>query len=156
MLQSMERSAKVNLDVLGLLDSLISIAHDQEGQWEHGKKGISRSDAFAVYHLWRNSRLILAKVKTRFREAASKHDNPTVAQQSLELLPVLTTTFGMLSTEIEFDNRLYAQARILRSVAAKLDMLPNLEQEIADTDRKALKSGIAKFSESLRSELLEA
>ena len=156
MLEGMEASGKVNLEIVGLFDSLIGIARRQEDEWERNRKDISRSDAFAVYHLWRNARLILTKVKERFQEAATRHENPTVALQAIELLPALTTTFGMLSSTVEFDNRLYVQARILRSVAAKLDMLPDLQQEIADTNSIALKSGIAKFSEALRAELLEA
>jgi hypothetical protein len=155
MLEGMEASGKVNLDIVELFGSLIGIARRQEAEWEKNRKDISRSESFAVYHLWRNTRLILTKVKERFQEASARHENPTVVLQAIQLLPALTTTFGMLSSTVEFDNRFYAQARILRSVASKLDMLPDLQQEIADTDSIALKSGIAKFSEALRAELLE-
>jgi len=88
MLQGMEASGRVNLSILGLFDRLIAIARNKEDEWEE-REDVSRADAFAIYHLWRNLRLVLLKVKNRFQEAHSRHQNPEVALQTLELLPTL-------------------------------------------------------------------
>jgi len=155
MLLDMESKGEIDLQVLGLFDKLIGISKTEETEWEK-MKGISRGDAFAVYHLWRNSRLILMKARKRFQDASTKHENPKVAVQALDLMPTLFTTFGMLSGNAsDYGNRLYEQSRLLRSIAARVDMLPDLNQELADVDKKALKQGIERFSEAIGSEILE-
>ncbi len=155
MLADMEKAGKVNLEILTQFDRLIDIAQTQEAFWEK-KTDVRRSDAFIVFHLWRNSRLILTKAKERFHEAVVRHENPRVVLETLEFLPTLVTTFGMLSgNPMDYGNRLYEQSRLLRSIAARVDMLPDLKQEIADADTRELKRGISKFSETLGSELIE-
>jgi len=151
----MESDGQVNLEILELFDKLIDIAQTHETQWEK-TKSVGRGDAFPAYHLCRNSRLVLMKAKNRFRTASAKHENPKVALQTLELLPTLITTFEMIvKQERDYGNKLYEQSRRLRGVAAKVDMLPDLSQELVGSDARSLRQGVTKFSEALGLELLE-
>jgi hypothetical protein len=95
-------------------------------------------DAFLLFHVMRNSRMILEKVSARFTEAKAKHENPVVVDLSKMVIPRLndlyTFTVPIFQNEKHVltqgeRNAILTRLKIVRDVASVAGMLPSVEDE---------------------------
>jgi len=155
LVKNMVDEEKIDKTVITPLSKLLSVAKEREAFWKDCKK-ISARNAFMMYHAWRNLRLIISKMITRFTEAEQHHENPTTANDSLRLLPSLLHTYTFLlelgERELSVDEhkRLYDQITILRNSAFHTGMLPLLEEEMKELDKKAMVVEFGKFARGIR------
>jgi hypothetical protein len=152
MLYDMEDKGKIDLAILPKFDELIGLAKNQERMLDSEGNG-DRMTTFSRFHSWRNCRLVLSKMKDCFSKAQSEGNNPDVALDALEVLPTLVSSFSILATREADPNSLLEQSQLLRETAAKVGMLPELSEEMAEVDRKELTRKLSQFTEALRPEL---
>src|SRR2546427_1258305 len=91
--EEMERSGKVNLSIIPLIQQAIGEANRKEV--ESRKLPTSREDAFVKFHAWRNIGAILGNIKARFEEGLPD-DNPQVAEDTLRAVPEIQILEGIL------------------------------------------------------------
>jgi hypothetical protein len=142
-LTSMVEQKRIDLIVVNKLDSLLHLLSEKEAYWQSNRNVSSRS-AFTVYHGWRNVRLVVNKMRTRFIEAQGRHENPQVAVESLKVLPSLLDVYTCLlelgEKELPRDEMTATFNRIteLRNVAYYSGMLPSISEELQEADKKAV------------------
>lgn len=143
LLDSMERERKVDLSVVDEIDRATIVLDD------YGKKIVSDTSSdvkasFLAYHILRNIRIALQKMKARFATAEENHDNPVVAEVSLALLPLLAESFevaqcweaGPLSQDAE--SSMIEHIRTLRDAMSSASMTMSEEEESEELAKTGL------------------
>lgn len=154
-LATMTEQKKIDLKIITQLDALISFFEEKEKYWKDSKS-VSASSAFALYHAWCNLRLIASKMRSRFQEAEKRHVNPKTAVDCLRILPSLLDVYTNLSEvdgrelSKDEDTATYDGITQLRNVAYHSGMLPSMNDELREVDRKAVIEEFEKFANGFR------
>ena len=150
-LATMIEQEKIDLKIITHLDALISYFEEKEKYWKDNKSVSARS-AFALYHAWRNLRLIASKMRSRFQGAQKRHENPETAVDGLRVLPSLLDVC-MHSSEVEGrelskdeDTATYDGITQLRNIAYHRGMLPSTNDELREVDRRSIVEEFEKFA----------
>lgn len=142
-LADMIEQERIDLKIITRLDALISFFGEKEKYWKDNNSVSARS-AFALYHAWRNLRLIASKMRSRFQEAEKRHENPKTAVDGLRVLPSLLDVYTHLSEvegrELSNDENTatYDGITQLRNTAYHSGMLPSMSEELQEADNKAV------------------
>lgn len=159
-LEIMEKSRKVDLSVIGVLDGLVEDCRRMEKFWIENEQ-IPVEDSYLLYHATRNSRLIFGKMKERFVLASEKHENPKVIEDSLMVAPLLgelhSTVVSLMNRVVtpELQFLISHRLRLLRNIASNVSMLPSPEEEMKGIDRRKLKRRFNRFTNTLQAMLVE-
>jgi len=159
-LATMIEQEKIDLKIITHLDALISYFEEKEKYWREQvrtgeNKSVSARSAFALYHAWRNLRLIASKMRSRFQGAQKRHENPETAVDGLRVLPSLLDVC-MHSSEVEGrelskdeDTATYDGITQLRNIAYHSRMLPSTNDELREVDRRSIVEEFEKFATSI-------
>jgi hypothetical protein len=154
-LATMIEQEKIDLKIVTQLDALVSFFEEKEKYWK-GNKSISPMSAFALYHAWSNLRLIASKMRDRFQMAEKRHENPKTAVDGLRLLPTMLDVFTHLSevgdrdlTKDE-DTATYDGTTELRNIAYHSGMLPSMNEELREVDKKAVIEEFERFATGIQ------
>jgi hypothetical protein len=155
LLDKMERERKVDLAVVGEINGATTVLDDYEKKVVSGTASDIKA-SFLAYHIIRNTRIALQKMKARFMAAEENHDNPIVAEESLSLLPVLAESFnvaqswqvGTLSEDAE--NSMIEQIRILRDAMSNASMTMSEEEESEELVKTGLQSEWGLLADAVR------
>jgi len=154
-LAAMIEQDKIDPQIITRLDALVSFFGEKEKYWKDNKSVSARS-AFALYHAWRNLRLIASKMRTRFLGAERRHENPKTAVDGLRVLPNLLDVYTNLA-EVEGrelskdeDTATYDRITDLRNVAYHSGMLPSMKEELREVDRRAIIEEFEKFASGIQ------
>lgn len=151
-LASMQSAGKVDRAVDQTLEEIITSVSSREQFWFQGEP---TSRNFVVYHSWRNLRLLFSKMRTRFADGETVHDNPLVVDQAREVVPkVLSLLASLVSTEDEPSSQksqqLMRHIRTLRSTANRVKMIAP-EAELEEVDQKKLLEAFDRLLEPMAS-----
>ena len=154
-LATMVEQEKIDPQIVTRLDALISFFREKEKYWK-GNKSVSLASAFALYHAWSNLRLIASKMRYRFQLAEKRHENPKTAVDGLRVFPTLLDVCTHLSevgdrelTEDE-DTATYDGVTELRNIAYHSGMLPSMDEELREVDKKAVIEEFEKFATGIQ------
>ena len=137
---SVDRSFVTKIDVLDLeLAKMKKYWADQ--------KSISIGSAFMFYSAMHNGELVLSKMKDRFNKAHEVDDNPSIACDSLLVMPIISEVFQKAARAAEEKERLnpflptemLKLVSTLRTTARQVNLLPTLDEEVKRTDKNLLK-----------------
>lgn len=154
-LDAMIDRKQLDMSILQPLDELARFARSKEELWKT-YKGVSPKSAFVVYHSWRNIRLIFDKIQNRFLEASKRHENPLVAVDTSKVLASLVDAYTGVTEvegrELAKDEQFATLNRIteLRNVAYSCNMLPSIDDELKETDRKNIVEEFDNFAIAVR------
>ncbi len=151
-LATMQSQGKVNKDVDQTLDHIVTAVSSREQFWFQGEPTPRN---FTIYHSWRNLRLLFSKMRTRFADAETVHDNPLVVDQAREVVPkVLSLLASLVSTEEESTSQksqqLMQHIRRLRSTANKVKMIAP-EAELEEVEKEKLLEAFDRLLEPMAS-----
>jgi len=155
-LDGMIEQKKLDMSIVHPLDELIQFSQNREEHWKT-YKGLSTKSAFVTYHSWRNIRLILEKIKSRFLEAEIRHENPGVAIDGAKVLGSLVDAYTGVTEiegrELSKDEQSATLNRIteLRNVAYSCNMLPSIDDELREADKEAVIEVFDNFAVAVRS-----
>lgn len=154
----MEDEGKINLTIVNDLDVAIQVNRENENFWISYPGDASTS--FTLYHASRNMKLITEKIKKRVLNAAKNSDNPTIANNSIQILPLMSEIlFSIMTMKENFQqkkvNYIDNQIRLLRENSFNLELLPTVNEEIKGLDKRTLKSHLYQLSEKIQEELFE-
>ena len=139
-LASMQAAGRIDKEIDNVLDKIISFVAQREQSCSH------RGDTpktFAIYHSWRNLRLIFSKMRTRFANAQLINGNHLIVDQAREIVPkILQILPSLIAMEIEPSEKEIEQisqrTRELRASARQVDMVPPPSEELKEIDRTKL------------------
>ena len=150
--EEMEKNGKVDIVILDDLkkfnDKIVEI----------GKKWISveHSDGFYFYQAVRNVELILERMMERFRTAKENQDNPQIALDTLDLIPIMdlvveTTDVdcNLEENNVEIVNKLLEYTRDLRDMASVKNLIEDDSKNIIDMDKKTLGEAYEKIMDHI-------
>jgi len=111
------------------------------------QKEVAVGSAFIFYSAMHNAKLVLGKMKQRFKNANKTGDNPSVACDSLLVLPIISEVYHKTAQAAEEKQRLnpflpnatLTLVSTLRTTAKLVSLLPTLDEEVKETDKKQLK-----------------
>ena len=139
--EEMEKNGKVDIAILDDLekfnDKIMTI----------GKKWISvdHNDGFYFYQAVRNVELILGRMMERFRTAKENQDNPQIALDTLDLIPIMDLVveltdvdYNLEKNNVEIVNKLLEHTRDLRDMASVKNLIENDSENIINMDKKTL------------------
>lgn len=148
-------TGKIEPSISRVFDDVIKNCSDTERFWSSNEK-ISNKASFTLYHATRNCRIILEKMRERFKEAVTRKENPVIAEYSLRILPDLNGMCDLITSlkgdTISSNMVTFVMNRVrgLRNTAREVNMLPSPEEEIQKVDRKMLKKHFGRFMDSLQ------
>lgn len=110
------------------------------------QKEVAVGSAFIFYSAMHNAKLVLGKMKQRFKNANKTGDNPRVACDSLLVLPIISEVYQKTTQAAEEKQRLnpflpnatLKLVSTLRTTAKLVSLLPTLREEVKETDKKQL------------------
>lgn len=155
-LQEMEKKSIVDLRVVPTIQNLIDNCQENE-RWRAHNTTEPRENNFALYHAFRNIRLILKKIEEGLKTAKARNSNPIDVENALCLIPTLSSlhifasSFRDKTMNDNFKEKIYFHSRQLRDVANTYSFLPNLDDEIRGINKRTLKSRINRLSETFQS-----
>lgn len=154
-LATMIEQEKIDPQIVTRLDALISFFREKEKYWKDNKS-VSLTSAFALYHAWSNLRLIASKMRYRFQGAEKRHENPKTAVDGLRVLPSLLDVYTHLSEvgdrELakDEDTATYEWITELRNIAYHSEMLPSMDEELREVNKKAVIEEFEKFATGIQ------
>lgn len=92
-LSTMQSAGKVDSSVDDTLEKLVASSNCEEEYWFNSPPTPAN---FAIYHAWRNLRLIFSRMRTRFAEAPFVKDNPLVVDQARTIMPRILNAIPMI------------------------------------------------------------
>lgn len=159
-MEKMEETGKIDPSIMNKLNTPIyKLKNFEDCMTKEGT--LSIEDSFALYHIARNIRIILEKMKEKFFNANKAGENPKVVEDALNLLPQISEVYSALYTvsskplNDEIKLFLTNKLRKIRNTAAGVSMLPSLDEEIKEVDVKLLKEEIEAIVEDLGAPLHE-
>ena len=136
------RTGKLPDNVALKAEQILQFLKKEEVFWFENKKYDPRDD-FAMYHASRNSRLVAQRLMKRLSVAPSTGDNPKVADDALEILPILDSIYNIVSIHskptFEEKRKIHSLVFDLRREAAKHDLKPTEEEELEGISEEDLK-----------------
>lgn len=159
-LERMKEKCKVDVSIVDDLNILIKFCEAKEQDWVSNEE-IEVREAFQLFHVTRNSHLILDKMKKRFIKAVETHDNPRVVEDAIRVLPAIKEICEILSSiseeyiSPEILLFLSKKLRNLRNLASQFSMLPSFEEEISGLDKRELRSRFNRIINNLKVRYIE-
>jgi len=155
-LNRMEKEQKVDLSVVPQIEEAIQLLEDSEREITSGPQE-DVGTSFLAYHIIRNVRTALQKMKVRFREAKEKGDNPIVAEDSLAIIPILSESYemaqryarGPLSQSEE--SVVIDRIRILRDAMSSTSMVMSEQEEFEEQARTGLEGEWEVLADAVKS-----
>ena len=144
----MEETGKVNLDFLQKIAKFQQHIDKVKTRWLE----YSDTDGFYFYQAAHSIDLILSKIHDRFEKSKEMNDTPTVALDTLALLPQFDTILDLLrpheisSTSID---QILDQTSILRNTAADKNLIESIQTDRESLDIDSLKSNFVPLMKSL-------
>jgi len=139
----MEEKREVDLKIIPDLRALAKEYSQIERYW--AKQDIDANVAFPAFHAARNSRIIVEKIIKRFEEH-KPNENPKIVSETENVIPLLLEISSRLKaaqeilpeTQLYLSRQLFDTTRKLRNTANNMGMLPSLDDELEDVDKKIL------------------
>jgi hypothetical protein len=156
----MEDECEVDLSIIKNIDSTISLIEDQENSITK-EMGVNTTSSFLSYHVLRNVRLALFRMKERFLLSKQTNDNPVVAQESLQVLPILAELTEIALEEAgkqlsaEKEDMIIERIRIMRHVLRNASMLITPEAELKTLSQKSIKDEADELTELIQKKYTE-
>ncbi|MDI9609569.1 MAG: hypothetical protein QFX34_04730 [Candidatus Verstraetearchaeota archaeon] len=148
----MKEEHRVDLSALAHIRSAADECKKIEKKWVSETK-IDTVSAYNLYHAARNIRIVLEKMERRFLKANELHENPSVVNEAVEVLPDLIELFELISGIKDGDNAhkyvnlVQKKVKMLRKVADGAGMLPTPEEEANTIDRHKYLDQLSKMIE---------
>jgi hypothetical protein len=135
----MQTAGKVDESIDDTFEQIVTDVSRSEQFWNQAQPSPSN---FAVYHAWRNLRLLFNRMRNRFANAELVHDNPLIVDQAREVVPKILSLLAMLlSVEdeptLEKSSELMQHVRRLRSTA-RIVQMTEPEAELSEVEQKNL------------------
>lgn len=134
LLDKMEDEGRIDVSVIPKIEASEVIVKNLENQIL-SKEDIDVKASFLAFHILRNLSLTLEKMKSRFLKAPESHDNPSVAEDSIPLMPLLAESFDLASSLFvqrlspKDEDFIIQKIQVLRGAIANSSMLAsNLEE----------------------------
>jgi hypothetical protein len=116
-------------------------------QYWTDQKAVSVGSAFIFYSAMHNAKLVLSKMKERFKNANKTGDNPGVACDSLLIMPIISEVYQKTAQAAEEKQRLnlfrlnemLKLVSTLRTTAKLVSLLPTLDEEVKKIDENQLR-----------------
>jgi len=145
-LNQMEAKGSIDSSFMARIDTLNSELTKMRQYWIDQKE-ISIGSAFIFYSAMHNSKLVLRKMKERFKSAETTGDNPGVACDSLLVMPIISEVYQKAAQAAEekrrlnpfLPNEMLKLVSTLRTTAKLVSLLPTLEEEVKEIDENQLK-----------------
>lgn len=157
--EHMESKGEIDPSIINDLNDAIQNCIELEKYWSSRFDDIDSS--FTVYHAVRNTKIITDKIINRVLISKEKSDNPKVAFDTLQILPIMSDIFNM-SVKLKGEmlqnniiNYLYKLTRTLRGKSSELSLLPAFEDEMKDVDVDEIRSRLIQLSEKILEENLD-
>ena len=151
-IEKAEQTGEVDLGIIEPLRGLSSAFEQMSAHWLELKHEERLENTFSLYHTARNCKLVLRRMIQRFEESPVIGDNPRVADDASQVLPILIDTFSILeeakSGPID-QSRVqgFDRVRYLRNMARMVDMVPNEAEDLAAIPIETRKRGYEAFAE---------
>lgn len=150
-IEQAEETGVVDMGIISPLENLSSAFLEIGDYWLESKKGEKLEDVFAPYHTARNCGLVIRRMIQRFKASQTAGDNPRVADDASQVLPILIDTYRVLEEAKsglmnEFRVKGFDRARHLRNIARMVDMLPSEDEDLATIPQETRKRGYDVFS----------
>ena len=144
-LNKMEAESFVDPSFTTKIDTLDLELTRMKKYWVNQKE-VAVGSAFIFYSAMHNTKLVLGKMKQRFKNANKTGDNPGVACDSLLVLPIISEVYQKTTQAAEEKQRLnpflpnatLKLVSTLRTTAKLVSLLPTLNEEVKETDKKQL------------------
>jgi hypothetical protein len=145
-LNRMEAESFVDSSFTTKIDTLDLELTRMKDYWVNQKE-VAVGSAFIFYSAMHNAKLVLGKMKQRFQNVDKTGDNPTIACDSLLVLPIISEVYQKTVQAAEEKQRLNpflpnATLKListLRTTAKLVSLLPALNEEVNAIDKKQLK-----------------
>lgn len=145
-LNKMEAESFVDSSFKTKIDTLDLELTRMKKYWVNQKE-VAVGSAFIFYSAMHNTKLVLGKMKQRFKNANKTGDNPSVACDSLLVLPIISEVYQKTAQAAEEKQRLnpflpnatLKLVSTLRITAKLVSLLPTLNEEVKETDKKQLR-----------------
>ena len=145
-LNKMENKGFIDTAFTSKIDTLDSEFTRMEQYWT-AQKEVPVGSAFIFYSAMHNSKLVLNKMKQRFKNAHKTDDNPGVACDSLLILPIISEVYQKTVQAAEEKQRLnpflphemLKLVSTLRTTAKLVGLLPTLNEELKKVDKSQLR-----------------
>lgn len=145
-LNRMENEGVVDSSFILKIDAL-DLEFTKLGQHWIDQKEVSVGSAFIFYSATHNTKLVLNKMKERFKNAHKIGDNPSVACDSLLILPIISEVYHKTAQAAEEKqklnpfrpNEMLKLVSALRTTAKLVGLLPTIDEEIKKIDKSELK-----------------
>jgi hypothetical protein len=145
-LNEMETKGFVDTAFTSKIDTLDSEFTRMEQYWT-AQKEVPVGSAFIFYSAMHNSKLVLNKMKQRFKNAHKIADNPGIACDSLLMLPIISEVYQKTVQAAEEKQRLnpflphemLKLVSTLRTTAKLVGLLPTLDEELKKIDKNQLR-----------------
>lgn len=145
-LNKMENKGEVDSSFVTKIDTLDSELNKMKLYWIN-QKAVPISSAFIFYSSMHNARLVLVKMKERFKIAHKVGDNPGIACDSLLIMPIISEVYQKTAEAAEegqkmnpfLANETLKLVSTLRTTAKLVGLLPSSDEETKKTDTDQLK-----------------
>jgi hypothetical protein len=145
-LNRMEAKGIVDPAFVPKIDTIASEITRMEQYWTNQKE-VSAGSAFIFYSAMHNTKLVLSKIKQRFKIAHKTGDNPSIACDSLLIMPIISEVYQKTAQAAEEKQRLnpflphemLKLVSTLRTTAKLVGLLPTLNEEVKEVDKNQLR-----------------
>jgi hypothetical protein len=142
----MENKGLVDSSFVTKIDKLDSELDKMKLYWIN-QKAVPISSAFIFYSAMHNARLVLVKMKERFKIAPKVRDNPGIACDSLLIMPIISEVYQKAAQASDegpklnpfLANETLKLVSALRTTAKLVNLLPSSDEETRKTDTDQLK-----------------
>jgi len=145
-LNRMEAEGFVDSSFVTKIDTLDLEITRMKQYWIEQKE-VSVGSAFIFYSAMHNAKLVLTKMKERFKNADKTGDNPRVTCDSLLIMPIISEVYQKTVQAAEekqrlnpfLPNEMLKLVSTLRTTAKLVNLLPTLNEEVKEIDKNQLK-----------------
>ena len=145
-LNRMEAKGIVDSSFINKIDTLDSELTGMKQFWIN-QKAVSVRSAFVFHTAMHNAKLVLGKMKERFKNVDETGDNPAVACDSLLVMPIISEVYQKTAQAAEekqsldpfLPNEMLKLISALRTTAKLVSLLPALHEELRETDKNQLR-----------------
>lgn len=145
-LNRMEAEGIVDSSFIPKIDAL-DLEFTRMKQYWINQKGVPVGSAFVFYMAMHNARLVLSKMKERFKNVNETSDNPAVACDSLLIMPIISEIYQKTAQAAEekqrlnpfLPNEMLKLVLTLRTTARLARLLPTPDEEVKETDKNQLR-----------------
>ncbi|MHA1784597.1 MAG: hypothetical protein ACTSVY_08055 [Candidatus Helarchaeota archaeon] len=153
-LEEMVKEKSINLDIIYDFNLVQDKLKSIQSYWESNKeKNIEKS--FILYHCARNLAKIIEKIINNFKIAKQMHQNPQVVYDTINVLPVLVSSYEeLMNVNDDFFEKddifkhFSENNRQLRDIAETFNCLPSTEEEIKEKNKEEIIEDLQKVIDS--------